>query len=168
MSASMYPVAVEFHTAKHAGGTKEYHMVLIRTNDGRGMVINRWGRLMAAGQMSVEKGDFVDVRRAFDKKYKDKYEGEYRQGYSSRSKIANSLDELRQTLGFLWAKLGKDNATWLAPGVDVSDVREPDKDEFVEQSDGSFRKKPRAPRLVETPEPSVADRAKDDPLFGLF
>lgn len=169
----MFPMAVRKVSATHSGPTKkEYHLVLITTPDGRGVVINRWGKARTWGSLTVTTFDKVaEAIRAFNAKLDEKMGGEYRENrIDTGSKIVNDLPELTTLLGNYWPEFGKKNATWLIPGVDTTHIREPKEKKFKDLGNGRMTAVTDPPRLVEE-EPVVIDpaaEARKNPNWGLF
>lgn len=91
---------------KHRGGTKEYHLIMIRRDDGVGITIARWNGVGKWGQVQVEKGSHGKIEGFFLDKKKDKTGN----GYGIEDDFAirvNDGVELKNALGEYWPRLDK-------------------------------------------------------------
>lgn len=171
----VYPIALRKKSMLHRQGSKEYHQVLITNGEGRAVLIQRWGKKGAEGQMSVEAFDGTErAVEKFDAKDRDKR----RNGYEhdpARDTISECVDEaeFRRKLGPVYLhKLGPKNLEHIAPGADASNVKDPDPPtEF--DSNGRVVRKGYQPKhtftdFVEPPKPTVEDHVRENENWGLF
>ncbi|UIN38314.1 WGR domain-containing protein [Methylobacterium oryzae] len=171
----VYPIALRKKSMLHRQGTKEYHQVLIVNGEGRAVVIQRWGKKNAEGQMRVDAFHHSDAAVAeFESKDRDKK----RNGYEhdpARDTIVQCDDEadFRKKLGILYlSKLGPDNLEHIAPGADTTGVRTPDPQPEFDR-DGKIVRKGYQPRhkftdFVEPAGPSVADEVAHNENWGTW
>src|SRR6185312_14676913 len=85
---------------KHTGGTKEYHLVSIVRKDGRSLVINRWGKTGAWGQMNVSRhGTDYAAQRALQEKQCDKERRDYKLSHDTGTVTINTENTFKRDLG---------------------------------------------------------------------
>lgn len=158
-----FPMRVTKQTLDHQGGTKSYHFVFIRNNDGYGLLIKRWGKKGAFGQMEVLEGPLAEDiwRRTLKDKQKRGYSIE-----TERLIDVNDLGQLKTALTpRVYTSIGAGALTNLIPGVDTTGVKDPEKIEWVENPDGSMKiaEKPII-KIEETIEDQIAANSK----WGIF
>ncbi len=169
----MFPMTIMKRSgrAQSSSGGKDYHLVLIENADLKAIFIQRWGkaRQWGNGWKLEEHPNANAARSAWTAKVKQKFNGEYTEEITSKTKIVNDLAELRKELGLQYvAKIGK-ALQFLIPGLDVSDLKEPEIDtEWIEQKDGTVRKRERDRKLVELPPEPVEDRAQSNTQWGIW
>lgn len=159
---------------KHRGGTKEYHLVLIVTPQQTGILIRRFGKVGAFGEVMVEQFNNALVAEANYCQLLLKKTAE-RKGYSKT--VSNStecdFDELQKRIGRpLWAKLSPANIRFLNADADVTGVREPDPPRFDEEGRWLGNPEPRKADLTAEIEAAKAARLEElrqkNPLYGRF
>lgn len=164
---SIYPMRVTKEDADHRGGTKAYHLLKIETADGRMLMVNRFGKVGAWGQMQVEQFETVaEGQAAYRKKRDQKFGGEYTVKKTIYSQDAVDLPDLINKVGAYWPNLGKNNVEWLVPGADTKDIREPTSKRIFDEHGREILN----PRLVADPVeiPPSVDELKTNPKWGLF
>lgn len=169
----MFPMTVvkQSRRAKSSSGGKEYHLVLISSPSDRSkaLVIKRWGKAGKWGAMDVMTGSYDQVRREYDEKWREKFNGEYREVVKDETKTVHDEVELRIALGPQYvATMGASNLQFLLPGADTKGVRDPDNPEFEKRADGTWRKKERPPRIIPDPEPTLEEQIAANPMWGMF
>lgn len=168
-----YPISVRKWSADHDGGTKSYHLVLIETADNKALVIKRFGKKSAWGSTQVEKfGDVGLALREFNKTRNSKESRGYRGARSPNPVDAHDLIAFKGAIGTqYWTCLGKENVEFIIPGADTTGVKDPEELKFEKRADGSFKKVERPPLAVEekpAPEPTIEDRRRAMPNWGMF
>lgn len=167
---SVFPIIVRKVTMKHRTHEKDYHQVLICTNDDRSLVINRWGKRGAKGQLEFNRhADPASAVAGFETKQSTKR----RDGYvheSSADKIFETHDEaeLRKAIGLLYWGEMKSELEWLVPGIDTAGAKDPDLPTWAEE-DGKLVHKGYQPKhkFIEA-EPTVEDQIADNANWGMF
>lgn len=167
----MFPMTVlkQSGRAPSTSGGKDFHLILITTNDGRALYINRWGkaRQWGNGWKCEHYVSASDAREAYRKKRREKLEGDYRDHIVDKSVIANDEAELRKCLGAqLVAAIGAEKWAQLLPGADTSGLKAGAVE--TDENDPGLRINRRDPKLVEQPKETVEDRIKSNPLWGMF
>lgn len=175
---SVFPIAIRKKSMLHQQGTKEYHQVLVVTGDNRGMLMQRWGKKGAWGQMSTEVfRDVGQATAAFENKDREKRSG--RSGYRhdpARDTIVECNDEaeFRAKLGRQYFfQAGANNLDFIVPGIDTTGVETVTPAEFEEVAPGRVVKKGYQPKhefkdFVEPPKPTVEDQIAENPNWGMF
>ncbi|MER9176288.1 WGR domain-containing protein [Mesorhizobium sp. M0955] len=177
---SSYPIKASRVSLDHHGGTKSYHIILVETADGLGLLVKRWGKTGQFGDMKSESyATYREAEKAFERVFNEKT----RKGYAVTGKTveatANDQHELPGLFGRLvWAKLDAGAIQHICPLMDVADRRQPDPPAFDE--DGEFLGKPK-PRLLSPQELEEARRLEaeekkrqeqagyaSNPLYGMF
>lgn len=158
----------------HKGGTKAYHLILIKTPDGRGMLIRRFGKVGQFGDVMVEQfPTSAAAEKAFEKLYNEKTSG--RKGYFQKTheESDEDFDGLQKILGRpLWAKLGPSDIKFLNDDADVSGVRERDPNRYDEDGNWLGNPEPRKADIAAEIEASKQQRLEElrqkNPLYGRF
>jgi predicted DNA-binding WGR domain protein len=152
---------------RHRGGTKEYHLLCV-VNDsiGHGIVVNRWGKTGAWGQMKTERDDGKKSFNSFLAKLQEKEA----RGYSIYKDEANSYDTneaAKSAIGMAyWPQLGAANILHVMPGIDTSGVREAEPVTWKEEN-GKFVPDDKPKHSMPSPEEELAEK-KANPNWGLF
>lgn len=125
--SSTYPITVESQSFDHHGGTKSYHLVMIQTSDGRCLVVNRWGKKGAWGELEVKQFDTVPAAlKRWDSKEREKTKRGYSPTTIRNKKVANDQSELTKAIGIsLVNSIAPADVTFLDPTFDTSGMREP-------------------------------------------
>ena len=133
---SVYPIKTRSISLDHQGGTKSYHLHMIEAANGHCVVINRWGKTGAFGEVKVETFDSpVKANRAFDKKENEKTRKGYSQVGSTRETTAASADELVKAIGMaVFNKMGAAAVKPLDPSFDATGMREADPPQYDEET----------------------------------
>lgn len=169
----MFPINMHKRKLVHKGGMKEYHTVILLTDDDRALVIRRWCKVKSWGQMEVEC--FSD-REVGSNAFFAKIEEKSKRGYVVDPGISHEvldLSDLKRILGAqYWAQLGPENAEWLIPGVDTTGIKAPPMATW-EKTDKTGRYKRVEPPLltIEQPpprEPTIDERVAQNPNWGMF
>jgi predicted DNA-binding WGR domain protein len=64
----MFPITIDKLSLRHRSGTKEYHLVLVSNAKGHGLLIKRWGKAGAWGQLQMALyKSATATQAAFDK-----------------------------------------------------------------------------------------------------
>jgi hypothetical protein len=176
-AATIFPIRVKKESGRTPPhiGNKDYHLVLIETNDERALVINRFGRARTWGQMQVQRNDIADNGRKFyDLKRRQKLKGDYTVEIAPlKQTFCKDAKELRAALGEqYWNNIGSGHLAWLIPGVDTKGVRE-DADDSVTETEAGFGKRVKEEKrriIPEEPkvEESAEQRATTNPIWGMF
>jgi predicted DNA-binding WGR domain protein len=169
----MFPLKVTKRSFDHRGGTKEYHTLLIAASNGdeRGLLVKRWGKTGAWGQLQFIGGDTTRVTAEYDKVIREKSG----RGYSptkQTDRTVNSVAELREAVGpGYWREMGS-YLPDLLPDVDPAEfvgaksAAEPRWDDEGNPTGAG----PRKPKLVDETPPSmtVTEQIAANPLWGSF
>lgn len=169
--------------AKHKGGTKFYEVTrLFNDYTHSSLVIFRWGKVGAIGEIKVERyTTSVEGDRAFDKKVKEKTNGGYR-FEAHVQEIVTSQEQLIRAIGrMIWPKLGKSNLAFLSSEIDVTGMREDDvalRDEDGNQvvSNAQEERRREAAKILDaslaetklTEAKALQDELQNIPNFGRF
>lgn len=177
MGTQHYPMEGIKSSFLHQNGTKEYFLTLIVNNEGKGIVIRRWGSKGKTGQIKVTcfntaaaaEKDFekeTDLRQSGSKSY---------QITDSKVVTVEAQDKLPLIIGrTVYPKMGPKGISHLDPDIDVSDIREPDNDR---DEDGNFVGRATRPVRIDPNEVERLEREnrekelepmKANPKFGLF
>lgn len=176
-----YPILITKYDMPHKGGTKAYSLIFASNADEQAILIYRWGKIGALGQMLVEKHDtLASARQAYDKELRQRERKGYEIGRPISATATNQA-ELAAAIGrAVIAKIGADALRFLDADADTTGMREPDK--VTVDEDGNFLGKA-APRKVEVDLKEVerlkAQKAADEkaaldaafannPRFGMF
>lgn len=174
----MFPISITKRSgrAESRSGGKDYHVIYLVTNDGRSMLIRRWGKKGQWGiGWKVEKyRDEKEGRRAFDWVDHNKFRREYDDIFISKSEVAKDPDDLLRILGTqYWVKLGADRLGWLSPDIDTSDLPRgvPDS-EFAQDDRGNWRRVEQPRRQYDAvpvaAEPTTEELIKQNPNWGTW
>jgi predicted DNA-binding WGR domain protein len=169
-------------TMRHRQGSKEYHFLAIENVEKDvALVVLRWGKTGAWGQMQVHVGNRDKIQDLFLKKTREKEKGGYTQIANNSTEVSR-VEEVKKlaTLPY-WSKLGADNIKKVMPEADTKGVTDPVEltdDDFEEGPDGKIRKKHKIkehPDFVETEATRAARELREaqelqakDPLWGMF
>lgn len=172
---SVYPITSKTISYDHQGGTKSYHLHLIQAANGNCVVINRWGKTGAIGEMKIEMFDSpVKAQRAFDKKETEKTRKGYRQNGPAREATAKDASEIVKAVGNVYFnKMGATAVQHLDPAFDTSGMREVDSPQWDEDGnklDSSRKVDPAAVRAAQlAAEKEAAEKAySENDLYGRF
>jgi hypothetical protein len=91
-SMSLYPMRVETWHGDHQSGTKSYTIIYLHCDDGSTVLINRFGKVSAGGQVSVQTAG--DLEKICQKKVREKQGG----GYDLRRSEESVLSEAELVL----------------------------------------------------------------------
>ena len=132
--SSPYPMKVTSETLEHGGGTKAYHIYSVQTADGPTLVIYRWGKVGAFGEIKTEQHPHAAAARdAMEKKRRSKESNGYREKAFTPEKKVEDVAALRGALGLaLFEKIGKTNLNFLDPDIDTSRMRDVDPPSYDE------------------------------------
>lgn len=123
---SVYPISIEEISLHHKGGTKAYHLIILASENGKSVVVYRYGKIGVFGQMIIERYDTVLAgENAFHKKLREKQNGGYGLiAMPTRSSVLLDAAELKQRLGRALAPVfGPDNYLHLDPDFDIAGVK---------------------------------------------
>ncbi|SCW95729.1 WGR domain-containing protein [Ancylobacter rudongensis] len=182
---STYPIAVDSVALEHKGGTKAYYVTRISTNDGRHLLVNRWGKVGVFGEVQVFKfTDRKTVEKEFEKKIRAKRTGGYElkangsglPNHGAATFVASDAQELVKKLTVpLFDKLGKDAISFLDPAIDTSRMREAEPPQLDEEGRKINRNTARKADLSdaiaaekEAERKQVEQTYASNPLFGRF
>jgi predicted DNA-binding WGR domain protein len=166
----MFPMTVVKRSGRAV--TKDYHLILIRTADGRALHINRWGKKAQWGKgwKCEYFPDAIDAKTAFDKKYREKLDREYSDIFVNKDNLVNDEAELRKLLGpQLLASIGAANWVALIPGADVSGMKSGQHEAEWDERAGRYTE--RSPKLLaDVPEPvePIEERIATNPNWGIW
>jgi hypothetical protein len=169
----MFPMTVLKQSGR--ASTKDYHLILITTADGRALYINRWAKKSqwGSGWFCEHYADAEVARADFNKKYREKLKGEYTDHFINSTKDVHSEAELRKALGHqLIQAIGGPKWARLIPGADTSGLKDGQEEVvWVQQADGTHRPREKQRRLVEdVPEPPepIEERIATNPNWGIW
>lgn len=172
---SVYPITSRTITLNHQGGTKSYHLHLIQAASGNCVVINRWGKTGALGEMKIETFDSpIKAQRAFDRKETEKTRKGYRQDTPARETTAKDSSELVKAVGNVYFnKMGAAAVQHLDPGFDTTGMRQldgPNWDEDGNKLDSARKVDPATIRAAQiAAEKEAAEKAYHaNDLYGRF
>lgn len=168
---SAYPIVVRKITMKHRTHEKDYHQVLIVTQDKRCIVINRWGKRGQKGQLEQTRyPEPKSAVAAFDGKRRTKNKDGYVYEPSvDKSVECNDEAEFRKVLGLLYWGEMKSNLEWLVPGIDTTGSKDPDLPQWEEGADGKLVHKGYQPKHpYKEPEPTVEDKVAENENWGAW
>jgi predicted DNA-binding WGR domain protein len=133
---SVYPIKTRSISLDHQGGTKSYHLHMIEAANGHCVVINRWGKTGAFGEVDIKTFDSpVKANRAFDKKENEKTRKGYSQVGSTRETTAADASELVKAVGMaVFNKMGAAAVKHLDPTFDTTGMREADPPQYDEET----------------------------------
>lgn len=158
-----------------AGSNKDYRTVLIQNNKtNRAIIIFRWGKAGAWGQMKVERFDRVsEAVAAVRTKISEKQNKGYRHvGIGTTVNNLDSEDQFKHVLGpQYWAQIGADNLKFICPEVDATGSRERPNPDWELGADGKWHAKPPPTRMVPDPvepEPTAEEQVQRNPMWGMF
>lgn len=145
----VYPIAVRSMSMDHQSGTKQYHLMLIQNAGGKCVVINRWGKTGAFGEIKADcYGTVQQAEREFEKKERAKTRNGYSPTGPSKSVEAPNAGELSRTIGIAaFNKMGANAVSHLDPGYDTSKMRDADPNRLDENGRLTGEDKPRAADL---------------------
>jgi predicted DNA-binding WGR domain protein len=174
---SIYPITVkkESGRADSVSGGKEYHLVRISHGDeGRSIVINRWGKKGSWGVgFKVDRfQDMHDALVAYTDKWRDKLGKQYSDHFIDKTDVCGSEQSLRKALGPYFFKMRPEDLEWICPGIDTTGVKpQADAGGFQADEDGRGAWVDPKRRLVEEPKPieePIEARISENPNWGLF
>lgn len=153
---------------RHRGGSKEYHLLAVTNHDtGKGVIVNRWGKVGSWGQMKTERKTATRVNNMLFDKIREKEA----RGYISTSTNnyeCKSVEEARSTLGVqYWAQMGALNLDHVFPGIDTTGVREAKPTVWKELPSGKFVADDTPLHSMPSAEEELAEK-KSNPNWGLF
>jgi hypothetical protein len=168
----MFPMTVikKSARAQSVSGGKEYHLVLVLTSDsGKALYIERFGKAGKFGSLKVQATTQSHAQSLFDKKYREKFEGEYRDHFRDDNLVINDETALKKALGTQYlAQMSPADLKFILPGINTAGARAPEEVEFEQQKDGTFKKKDKKPiplpEEVLTPEQQI----ENNPMWGMF
>jgi hypothetical protein len=169
----MFPMTVLKQSGRAV--TKDYHLILITTADGRALYINRWGKKTqwGSGWKCEHYGDAGAATADYRKKYREKLGGEYTEHFIHSTKQVKDEAELRKALGHqLIQAIGGPKWAQLIPGADISGLKDGQEEVVWEQqTDGTHRPREKRRKLLEDapeqPEP-IEDRIATNPNWGIW
>lgn len=134
---SPYPIEIQRVNYAHQGGTKAYFLTLLQTSEGNSVLIKRWGRVGAFGDVKFETYlSHSEGERAFKSAQNTRGTKGYRVE-SIDTLTAASLDETTKIIGRpTWAKMDPATLTHIDASLSTKGVREADQPRFTE--DGEF------------------------------
>lgn len=166
-------------TLRHRQGSKEYHFLAIdNVNSGESLLVLRWGKTNAWGQMQVHVGTKAAMLHLLNTKTREKEKGGYNQ-INNNTSAADDVTAVKKlaTVAY-WSKLGADNIKKVMPEADTTGVVDPTEVEFEEDAKGNFKAKHTVrphPDFHETEEAKAAREEAEaktkqaaDPLWGMF
>jgi predicted DNA-binding WGR domain protein len=157
--------------------TKSYYLTLVTTSTGRTVLIRRWGKKGAFGELKAETYERpIQGEKAWDKLEREKTGKGYRQEGPMRVEEVKSAAELKSKMGLpVFAKMGKEAVSWLDPDLDTSGMRDAEPPRIGE--DGRLTGEDK-PRKVDLSAELAAQKAADakaaeetlrkNPNFGRF
>jgi hypothetical protein len=166
----MFPMTVVKRSGRAV--TKDYHLILITTSDGRALYIQRWAKKAqwGSGWKCEYYPDAIDARAAFQKKYQAKLEREYSDLFVNKDSIVNDEAELRKALGHQCvAAIGGPKWAALIPGADVSGMKSGQHEAEWDEKAGRYSQRP--PKLLaDVPEPAepIENRVATNPNWGIW
>ncbi|MFA9261814.1 MAG: WGR domain-containing protein [Undibacterium sp.] len=145
-------------TLDHKGGTKSYNLIVVDSNDSsRSILIKRWGKTGALGQMSSHFGSSLDMNQVASDTVDEKTRRGYGIARSDQFQADDSADLARHVGRTVWPKIGADAINYLDPGIDTTGWREPDAPTMPEDSKMGDKSVPREARKFV---PSAEDEAR--------
>jgi hypothetical protein len=116
--SDVFPITIEKRSgrAPSSSGGKDYHLILITTNDHRAMTIARWAKKdqWGHGWDCKTYHDPRDARRFFEEKSRAKFTGEYHRPLINGTTEARDSEELRRIVGDqYWQKIPSSDLTFL-------------------------------------------------------
>jgi hypothetical protein len=166
----MFPMTIVKQSGRAV--TKDYHLILITTADGRALYINRWAKKSQWGNgwFCEHYADAEEARTAYNKKHREKLQGEYSTHFIDSTKDVFDEAQLRKALGpQLINAIGGPKWAELLPGVDTSGMK--DGQHEAQWDEGAGRYSERARKLVaEVPEPPepIEDRVAENSNWGIW
>lgn len=124
---SSFPMSIYKVEYKHKGGTKAYFLTLVTNAANESILIKRWGKVGATGQLKVEQfGTAGPGNAAFSKAQKERES----RGYilqKDDTKIVPDLPGLQLAIGrTIYPMVGAHNINHLDPTIDTTGMREPE------------------------------------------
>lgn len=123
-----YPIKVTAQSFNHSGGTKSYHLMLIRTVTGKCVIVRRWGRVGQFGQLKAEHYNTVSsAMEAFESLLDERRRKGYSTAGLSVKREAKTQNDLVSAITLpVFSKLGPKTINHLDPTYDTSRMHEPD------------------------------------------
>ncbi|MCK1543286.1 hypothetical protein IVB12_15325 [Bradyrhizobium sp. 179] len=170
----MFPMTIvkKSGRAPSTSGGKDYHLIMIKTADGRALYINRWAKAhqWGNGWICEYYPDYLDAKREWDKKHREKIEREYRDVFIDKDHIVYDEAELRKALGpQLIRAIGGPKWAQLIPTADVSGMKDGQHEAEWDERAGRYKERPRK-LLADVPEPveAIEDRIAANPQWGTW
>ncbi len=181
---SAYPVRVESISLDHRGGTKSYHATKVTAQGGNSLVILRFGKTGAFGQVKV---DMHDLASRADKAFEKKIDEKMKKGYAvdpkhdPKPQDASDFEELRRLIGRATiGKLGPNHLSHIDPSLDTTGVREAELPRYDENGHLDKETQAEKARRLEEEKRKAREELKrreeeefktayaDNPNFGAF
>lgn len=162
---------VSSRTLQHRSGSKEYHLLAIENKaNGKAIIVLRWGKTNAWGQLQVHQGQRADIELLWEGKTREKEKGGYEQTKNKSTEVSIPSDVPKLIGPQYYKNIGADNLKFLDAGFDTSGVKDPVQTKFVKNDDGSFSadNTPRKSPPVKPVEETFEERQARDPLWGMF
>jgi predicted DNA-binding WGR domain protein len=169
-------IEVTYFRGEHQGGTKEYHLYVFRARKtGKALLVKRWGKIGADGQVKVERIGREDD--AFDKALKERaakgYDMRRQTLPSSASGVVESVNAALLILpistrrSFFNSDLAHlDPDTYDATARGTYDPMASDRDKLRAEMEAKAREEAEAERRAE--ELAEAEHMKSNPFYGMF
>lgn len=121
------------------GFTKDYTFYAVVNKDGDGILIRKWGRTGAEGQIKVTKhADEEHLQHTLMQEQKQRGARDYYLDQSKETDNILSATELKMFLGrMVWPRTGADNLKHLDPDFDTTGIKDPREKVAVKHPDGS-------------------------------
>lgn len=164
-----FPITIERESFQHRQGSKAYHAFVASNVDGKSVVIYRYGKINAFGQLQIKKFDtLASALSEMNGKIRSKTGGRGYESAKGREHFtATTPDQFRSIVGpQLFAKFGADNLLHLSPDFDTSKVSDPPP--AIYDEDG--RSVPVETDKYHVPDVpvSIEERRAKNPNFGIF
>lgn len=168
------PLIITKYSARHSGGTKDYHIVTARRDaDNYGILITRYGKKSSWGHVDVKEFSSIlsMVDEANDVRKKKEKRGYRTLETGSSHHTCETWEAFKIAIGAqYWSTLSKDIVAKL--GGDASEVRaEPLTSDWERGEGGRLVKKDKALRgteITKTPEPTIEARVQQNLNWGLW
>lgn len=162
---------VSSRSLQHRSGTKEYHLLAIenKAND-RGIIIMRWGKTNAWGQLKVEQGTRSDIQLIWEAKTREKEKGGYEQTKNKSTEVGIASDIPKLIGPQYYKNIGAANLEYLDEALDTTGVKDPQSHNWEQDANGKWKvdNTPVKSKPVPPKEETFEERQARDPLWGMF
>lgn len=168
---TFYVVKRSLRYSRSATSGKDYHLTLV-ASENKALLIRRYGKMGAFGQMQVEAYHDVKAARAdFDTLGTAKERKGYRNLHDDQ--LLGPFTDMKEILPAIgltvWPKIGQDNADFIfGVGASQYQFKDADNPEFEQTKSGKWRRKEKPLNVIPDPEPTLQERIQSNSNWGMF